>query len=49
MMNRHFSAIEHDDSIVFLYQLQTGAATQSYGLQVAQLAGVPKPILNGKK
>jgi DNA mismatch repair protein MutS len=45
MMNRHFSAMEHNDAIVFMYQLQQGAATQSYGLQVAKLAGVPAPIL----
>jgi DNA mismatch repair protein MutS len=45
MMNRHFGAIEHHDSIVFLYQIQKGAATQSYGLQVAKLAGVPASIL----
>jgi len=49
MMNQHFSAIEHHDAIVFMYQLQSGAATQSYGLQVAQLAGVPAPILQAAK
>jgi DNA mismatch repair protein MutS len=45
MVNRHFGAIEHQDTIVFMYQIQEGAATQSYGLQVAKLAGVPLAIL----
>ena len=49
MINRHFSAIEHHDAIVFMYQIQDGAATQSYGLQVAQLAGVPVSILHAAK
>lgn len=43
--NCHVNAIEHDDSIVFLYTVNDGPANQSYGLQVAQLAGVPKPII----
>jgi DNA mismatch repair protein MutS len=29
-----------------LYQVQSGAASQSYGIQVAKLAGVPKPVLD---
>ena len=39
--NVHLSAVEHKDSIVFLHAVQPGPASQSYGLQVAQLAGVP--------
>ncbi len=43
--NVHLDAIEHGDKIVFLHQLKEGAANQSYGLQVAQLAGVPGDVI----
>lgn len=45
VVNVHLDAVEHADSIVFLYALQDGPANQSYGLQVAQLAGVPRPVI----
>jgi DNA mismatch repair protein MutS len=44
--NVHLRAIEHKDRIVFLHSVQDGPASQSYGLQVAALAGVPKSVLN---
>lgn len=47
--NVHLSAVEHKDRIVFMHKLQPGAASQSYGLQVAQLAGVPKPVIRVAK
>ena len=43
--NVHLDAVEHQDKIVFLHQVQAGPASQSYGLQVAQLAGVPRPTI----
>jgi DNA mismatch repair protein MutS len=43
--NYHVDAKEHNDSIIFLYAIKEGPANQSYGLQVAQLAGVPKPVI----
>lgn len=43
--NCHVDATEHNDSIVFLYLVKEGPANQSYGLQVAQLAGVPRPVI----
>ena len=43
--NVHIDAIEHGDKIVFLHSVKDGAANQSYGLQVAQLAGVPKVVI----
>ena len=43
--NVHLDAIEHKDSIVFLHAVEDGPASQSYGLQVAALAGVPKPVI----
>ena len=44
--NLHLSAREHDDRIIFLYAVDEGPASQSYGLQVAKLAGVPKTVLS---
>ena len=43
--NVHLTAVESRDSITFLYQVQNGPANQSYGLQVASLAGVPQPVI----
>ena len=45
----HLSAVEHKDSIVFLHAVQAGPASQSYGLQVAQLAGVPQPVIKAAR
>jgi DNA mismatch repair protein MutS len=47
--NIHVSAVEHKDEIVFLHSVAYGPASQSYGIQVAQLAGVPKEIVNSAK
>lgn len=44
--NVHLDAVEHNDGIVFLHRLESGPASQSYGLQVAQLAGMPKNVLS---
>ncbi len=43
--NVHLDASEHQDGIVFLHRVKPGPANQSYGLQVAQLAGVPLPVI----
>ncbi len=40
--NVHLDATEHADSLVFLHAVKEGPANQSYGLQVARLAGVPR-------
>lgn len=47
--NVHLSAVEHKDRIVFLHAVQDGPASQSYGLQVAQLAGVPQPVIRAAR
>jgi DNA mismatch repair protein MutS len=47
--NVHLDAAEHQNGIVFLHQVQEGAANQSYGLQVAQLAGIPKSVVAAAK
>ncbi|MFA6922040.1 MAG: DNA mismatch repair protein MutS, partial [Gallionella sp.] len=49
LANVHLSAIEHQHSIVFLHSVNEGAASQSYGLQVAALAGVPAPVIRTAK
>ncbi|WP_460537094.1 DNA mismatch repair protein MutS [Chitinimonas naiadis] len=47
--NVHLDAVEHKDKIVFLHSVQEGPASQSYGLQVAQLAGVPRDTIRQAK
>ncbi len=43
--NVHLDATEHGDGIVFLHAVKEGPASRSYGLQVAQLAGVPRNVI----
>jgi DNA mismatch repair protein MutS len=43
--NVHLSATEHNERIVFLHHVLPGPASQSYGLAVAQLAGVPGEVI----
>lgn len=43
--NIHLSALEHQHKIVFLHHVEEGPASQSYGLAVAQLAGVPPKVI----
>ncbi len=47
--NVHLSAVEHRDQIVFLHAVQDGPASQSYGLQVARLAGVPQNVIRAAR
>ena len=49
LANVHLDAMEHDDKIVFMHAVQEGAASKSFGLQVAQLAGVPKLVIKRAK
>ncbi len=49
LANVHLAAIEHQHSIVFLHSVNEGAASQSYGLQVAALAGVPNDVIRTAK
>jgi DNA mismatch repair protein MutS len=49
LANVHLAAIEHQHSIVFLHSVNEGAASQSYGLQVAALAGVPNSVIRSAK
>ena len=43
--NVHLDAVEHAGTLVFLYSVREGPADRSYGLQVAALAGVPRPVI----
>ena len=43
--NVHLDATEHGEGIVFLHAVKEGPANRSYGLQVAQLAGVPREVI----
>lgn len=47
--NIHFDAVEFDDKIIFMHAAKDGPASKSYGLQVAQLAGVPSNIIQSAK
>jgi DNA mismatch repair protein MutS len=41
----HLDATEHRDGIVVLHAVKEGPASRSYGLAVAQLAGVPREVI----
>ncbi len=45
LCNLHLDAVEHQEQIIFMHTVKEGPASQSYGLQVAQLAGVPKSVI----
>ena len=47
--NVHLDATEHGDRLVFLHAVKPGPASRSYGLQVAQLAGVPREVIAGAR
>ncbi len=47
--NVHLDAVEHGDTVAFMHSVQEGPASKSFGLQVAQLAGVPKNVLKKAK
>ncbi len=44
-INRHLAAAEHRGRIVFLHEVRDGPASQSYGLEVARLAGLPAAVV----
>jgi DNA mismatch repair protein MutS len=49
LANVHLDAVEHEEAIRFMHSVQEGAASKSYGLQVAQLAGVPRSVIQKAK
>jgi DNA mismatch repair protein MutS len=44
--NYSLGVIEEGDHVVFLHKVETGGADRSYGIHVAQMAGVPKPVIH---
>lgn len=44
--NIHLDAREYENEIVFMHTVKSGPANKSYGIQVANLAGIPKEIIN---
>jgi DNA mismatch repair protein MutS len=48
-VNVHLDAVEHKDRIVFLHNVEEGPASQSYGLEVAALAGVPGAVIRAAR
>jgi len=49
IINLHLEAIEQNNDLTFLHKVKSGAASKSYGIQVAKLAGVPLDTLNTAK
>ncbi|MGX9419176.1 DNA mismatch repair protein MutS [Vibrio sp. WJH972] len=49
LSNVHLDAVEHGDNIAFMHSVQEGAASKSYGLAVAALAGVPKNVIKNAR
>ncbi len=47
--NVHLDASEYEGQLVFLHAVKPGPANQSYGLQVAALAGVPPQVIERAK
>jgi len=49
LANVHLDAVEHNDRIVFLHAVEEGPANQSYGIQVAALAGIPSAVVRAAR
>ncbi len=43
--NVHLDATEYAEGLIFMHTVKEGPASQSYGIQVAKLAGIPKPVI----
>ncbi len=43
--NYHMAAVEHDEGVVFLHELRPGGVDRSYGIHVAELAGIPRAVI----
>ena len=46
MQNVHVTAAEQNGKVVFLHKVEDGAADKSYGIHVAELAGLPKSVIS---
>lgn len=45
LANVHVGAVEEDGTLVFLHKMLDGPSDKSYGVQVAQLAGLPNSVI----
>ncbi|MDR2188215.1 MAG: DNA mismatch repair protein MutS [Azonexus sp.] len=49
LANVHLGAVEHNDRIIFMHAVEEGPANQSYGIQVAALAGIPPSVVRAAR
>jgi len=49
LANVHLGAVEHNDRIIFMHAVEEGPANQSYGIQVAALAGIPSTVVRAAR
>ena len=49
LANVHLDAVEHNDRIIFMHSVEEGPANQSYGIQVAALAGIPNAVVRAAR
>jgi len=49
LANVHLGAVEHNDRIIFMHAVEEGPANQSYGIQVAALAGIPPAVVRAAR
>lgn len=49
VQNIHLDAKEHNEELIFLHKVEKGPASQSYGIQVARLAGIPPNVIHAAK
>lgn len=49
VQNVHLQVTEHNEELIFLHKVEKGATNQSYGIQVARLAGIPPKVIHAAK
>ncbi|QCI25057.1 DNA mismatch repair protein MutS [Buchnera aphidicola (Rhopalosiphum padi)] len=49
IQNFHFSAVEHNSNVAFLYKIERGISKKSYGISVAALSGIPDIVIKDAK
>ncbi|WP_215843996.1 DNA mismatch repair protein MutS [Acidithiobacillus montserratensis] len=49
LSNLHLDAVAQNEQVIFLHRVEEGPATQSYGLAVASLAGIPEGVVNAAR
>ena len=49
LVNFHIAVKEIGNEVIFLHQLRKGSTQQSFGIQVARMAGMPAPLISRAK